>query len=486
MTPLILLNAVGLTPRLLPLAPRLQSLADAGWMRPLREVIPAVTCTAQATLLTGQTPQRHGIVANGWLWRDSGEVRFWQQSNRLIQATPLYVTARRRAAEAGRSFRCAKLFWWFNQGADVDISVTPKPYYGAGGNKVFGITGTPAGLSEDLERKLGPFPFPSFWGPMAGLPCTQWIAQCAAEVLRRERPDLAFVYLPHLDYDPQRFGSSHPSPPPQGGREQSASLPPCGGGLRWGGADMPRLVGELDAACAQLLDAARSLGARVWVVSEYGHAQVNRAVLPNRALREAGLLTVRSGPFGENLDTFTSRAFAVCDHQLAHVYVADGVDRPRVRDVLLGLKGVARVFDGDERDEIHLKHERSGELIALAEADAWFAYPFWLDDRHAPDYARTVDIHRKPGFDPCELFFDPRLKWPKGRVLWRLLQKKLGFRTLFDVVPLDTALVRGSHGLAAADAADRPLLIGEGPVPPQPELPMTAVHDSILHRLLSD
>lgn len=459
MAPLLLLNAVGLTPRLLPSAPRLQALANAGWLRPLHEVVPAVTCTAQATLLTGQTPERHGIVANGWLWRDTGEVRFWQQSNRLIQATPLYVTARRRAAEAGQAFRCAKLFWWFNQGAAVEISVTPKPYYGADGNKAFGITGTPAGLSDDLERKLGPFPFPSFWGPMAGQPCTQWIARCAAEILQRERPDLTLVYLPHLDYDPQRFG-------PQG----------C---------DMARLTGELDAACAPLLDAARAAGARVWVVSEYGHVQVSRAVLPNRALREAGLLEVRPGPFGENLDTFTSRAFAVCDHQLAHVYVADDADRPRVRDVLLGLKGVARVFDGEERAEVSLRHERSGELIALADADAWFAYPFWLDDRQAPDYARTVDIHRKPGFDPCELFFDPRLLWPKGRALRRLVQKKLGFRTLFDVVPLDTRLVRGSHGLPATVVADRPLLIGEGPAPDEAEPPMTAVHDWVLQRLFT-
>jgi len=459
MTPLLFVNAVGLTPRLLPFAPRLQALADAGWMRPLREVVPAVTCTAQATLLTGQTPERHGIVANGWLWRDSGEVRFWQQSNRLIQATPLYVTARRRAAQAGRSFRCAKLFWWFNQGAAVDISVTPKPYYGADGNKIFAITGTPEGWTGDLEHQLGPFPFPSFWGPLAGLPCTQWIAQCAALVLRRERPDLTLVYLPHLDYDPQRFG-------PQG----------C---------DMPRLVGELDAACAPLLDTAHAVGARVWVVSEYGHVQVSQAVFPNRALRQAGLLTVRPGPFGENLDTFTSRAFAVCDHQLAHIYIANDADRPRVRDLLLELKGVARVLDGEERNTIHLNHERSGELIALADPDAWFAYPFWLDDRQAPDYARTVDIHRKPGFDPCELFFDPRLRWPKGRTLWRLVQKKLGFRTLFDVVPLDAGLVQGSHGLPAAEAADRPLLIGEGPAPDEPELPMTAVHDWILQRLLS-
>jgi predicted AlkP superfamily pyrophosphatase or phosphodiesterase len=408
-------------------------------------------------MLTGQTAARHGVVANGWLWRDTGEVRFWQQSNRLLQAEPLYRTARARAARRGRTFRCAKLFWWFNQGAAVDVSVTPKPYYGADGNKVFGISGTPEGLTERLERELGPFPFPAFWGPRAGLPCTHWIARCAAAVLRGERPDLALVYLPHLDYDPQRHGPA--------------------------GCDMPRLAGELDAACAVLLDAARAVGARVWVVSEYGHVQVSRPVLPNRALRQAGLLAVRPGPFGETLDTFGSRAFAVCDHQVAHVYVAEAADRPRAREVLAGLKGVARILEGEGRGDLALRHERAGELIALAEPDAWFAYPFWLDDRRAPDYARTVDIHRKPGYDPCELFFDPGLWWPVGRSLWRLAQKKLGFRVLFDVVPLDPTLVKGSHGLPAADPADRPLLLGEGPAPAEAEPPMPAVHDLVLRAL---
>src|SRR5262249_28763687 len=164
----------------------------------------------------------------------------------------------------------------------------------------------PPGLTERLERLLGPFPFHTFWGPMAGLPCTEWIARCAAETLQKERPDLTLVYLPHLDYDPQRFGPA--------------------------GCDMPRLVGEFDAACPPLRDAARAVGARVWVVSEYGHTQVHRPVFPNRALRQAGLLTARPGPFGENLDTFASRAFAVCDHQIVHIYVNDPADLPRVRD----------------------------------------------------------------------------------------------------------------------------------------------------------
>jgi predicted AlkP superfamily pyrophosphatase or phosphodiesterase len=455
--PLLLVNAVGLTPRLLAHAPRLASLAAMGWSRPLSEVTPAVTCAAQASLLTGQLPDKHGIVANGWLFRDTGEVRFWQQSNRLLQAEPLYSTAKSRAVRRGQNFRCAQLFWWFNQGASVDISVTPKPHYGADGNKVFGITGTPDGLTDGLERRLGAFPFSTFWGPMAGLPCTQWIANCAADVLTHERPDLTFVYLPHLDYDPQRFG-------PQG----------C---------DMPKLVRELDDACAPLLDAARAHGARVWLVSEYGHVQVNRAVELNRALRRAGMLTVRDGPFGEVLDTFTSRAFAVCDHQLAHVYIADIADVEKVRDVLAPLPGVARLYQGEERAEIGLLHSRSGELVVLSERHAWFSYPYWLDDRRAPDFARTIDIHRKPGYDPCELFFDPKLTWPKGRAALRLLQKKLGMRTLFDVVPLDATLVKGSHGVPASDLLDGALLVGDGPVPKEGILPMTAVRDVVLAAL---
>jgi predicted AlkP superfamily pyrophosphatase or phosphodiesterase len=206
LTPLILLNAVGLTGRLLPHAPRLNSLAQKGWVRPLREVVPAVTCTAQASILTGQAPTKHGIVANGWLYRDTQEVRFWHQSNALIQAEPLYVTAKRQAAKQGRKFECAKLFWWFNQGADVAFSVTPKPHYGADGNKAFGITGKPDGLTQKLEAKLGRFPFPSFWGPNSGIKSTAWIADCAAEVIKEHRPDLTLVYLPHLDYEPQRNG----------------------------------------------------------------------------------------------------------------------------------------------------------------------------------------------------------------------------------------------------------------------------------------
>ena len=420
------------------------------------EVLPAVTCTAQATLLTGLPPSEHGVVANGWLFRDTNEVRFWQQSNRLMQGEPVYETARKRAAKRGVPFSSAKLFWWFNQGAAVDWSVTPKPWYGVDGNKAFDVSGTPAELGEHLTRRLGAFPFPSFWGPNAGKPSTEWIAKSAAEVIREKSPSLTLVYLPHLDYEPQRRGPA--------------------------GCDMAKHVKELDECCEPLLDAAKQAGAKVWVVSEYGHCDVTRAVEVNRVLRTKGFLTVRHGPFGEQLDVYDSDAFAVCDHQLAHVYVRTLKIIPKVREMFEALPGVARVYAGEERREIQLDHPRSGELILIAEPDAWFAYPFWQDDRNAPDYARSVAIHHKPGFDPCELFWDPSLTLPKLRAARRLIQKKLGFRTIFDVIPLDASIVRGSHGLADADPLDRPILIGHGPNP-GPSVPMTAVKELLLREM---
>jgi predicted AlkP superfamily pyrophosphatase or phosphodiesterase len=405
MSKVCVINVVGLTPTLAAQAPRIRSVGQArGWKSPY----PAVTCTAQATMLTGMGPSRHGIVGNGWLFRDTGEVRFWQQSNALIQGEPLY-----------HGVRTAKMFWWFNQGADVEWSATPKPYYGSDGSKEFGIIDK---TGCGLEETLGPFPFPSFWGPRAGLPCSDWIARASALVLRQNKPDLTLVYLPHLDYDYQRVGPGGASP-----------------------------LAEVDACAGIVIDAAKEIGAKIVIVSEYGLVPVSKPVYLNQALRRAGWLTVRDGPYGESLETFESKAFAVVDHQLAHLYVR-GLPLDEVRRAVEKIDGVDRVV---EPKEIELDHPRSGELIALAKPDAWFAYPYWLDEARAPDFARTVDIHRKPGYDPCELFLTSA---PKAAA--RLLQKKLGFRYRMDVIPLDASLVKGSHGLRPAPE-DGAAIIGE-------------------------
>jgi predicted AlkP superfamily pyrophosphatase or phosphodiesterase len=400
-----IINVVGLTPKLLSHAPRIQKLGPHRvWQPP----VPAVTCTVQATLLTGTYPAQHGIVANGWYDRSAAEIRFWQQSNHLIEAPKLY-----------EGIETAKMFWWFNQHAPVRWSCTPKPHYGCDGSKVFDIIDA---TDCELVTQLGPFPFFSFWGPRAGLPATQWIADASALVIERNRPDLTMIYLPHLDYDFQRY--SQPS--------------------------MDR-VREVDACAGKVIDAAQRIGAIPIVISEYGIVPVKRSVSIQRELRRKGYLSIRKGPFGEMLIPGDSRAFAVVDHQVAHVYVQNEKDREAVRDLLLRLDGVQSVV---APEDLHLQHRRSGDWIALAEPDSWFDYYYWFNDADAPDFARTVDIHRKPGYDPAELFMTS--SW---RAMARVLQKKLGFRYRMDVTPLNAGLVGGSHGLNN-NPEDNPIIIG--------------------------
>ncbi len=431
-----LLNVVGLTPgHLGPHTPNLSRLASEGVALPMQGVVPAVTCTAQASMLTGRMPAEHGIVGNGWLFRDLGEVLFWRQSNALVQGEKLYENV---------SGTTAKLFWWYNRGAPVDVSVTPLPHYGADGSKAFGIHGTPPGEAEELERCFGNFPFLGFWGPHAGIASTRWIASAAVETLRRHEPRLLLVYLPNLDYDLQRHGPAHATSGP---------------------------LQDVDAEAGRVADAARERNMTVVVVSEYGLVSVSRPVHVNRALREAGWLTVRDGPFGERVDLFNCRAFAVADHQVAHVYVQG--DPTPVRERLAALDGVGRVLDADGKREVGLDHPRAGDLVLLADRDAWFTHDYWLDERRAPDFARTVDIHRKPGYDPRELFIDPALRFPSLRVARRLAQKKLGFRYLMDMVPLDPSLVRGSHGLPPASPEEGPVFITNGT--PRDRMHMTDV-----------
>jgi predicted AlkP superfamily pyrophosphatase or phosphodiesterase len=433
MRPLLVLNVVGLTPRLAALAPRLGSLAP----RALQGVFPAVTMTAQASMLTGVTPEIHGVVGNSWFWRPLGEVRNWVQSDRLLSGRPqhplepFYRTAARLARRQGAGLTRAKLFWWFNQGSGCEFSATPKPHYGSDGSKVFDIQTEPPELAGELQAEFGHFPFTAFWGPRAGLASSQWISRATSHVMRTRRPGITLCYLPHLDYDLQRFGA---------------------------GADTARLVREVDDCAAVVLDAAAEIGAAVLLVSEYGITPVSSAVTPNRALREAGLLRVRGGPFGEMLDVHESRALAVCDHQAAHVYVRDPADIAATREVLESLPGVASVLDRAGQHEIGLAHENAGELVLLSERDAWFAYYYWLDAAAAPDFARSVDIHRKPGYDPCELLTDPKLPTPGLSAALTLARKKLGFRYRMALTPLDAGLVMGSHGLPPADPHDGPLI----------------------------
>jgi len=425
------INAVGLTQSLLgPQAPRLSALAQRGRVATIGDVLPAVTCSVQSTYLTGAWPSEHGIVGNGWYFRDECEIKFWRQSSHLVQRPKIWD----RAREIDPSFTCANLFWWHAMYSGADYTVTPRPMYPADGRKLPDVWTNPPGLRESLQRELGQFPLFQFWGPATSIRSTKWIADAAIRVDKQYDPALTLVYLPHLDYELQRVGP-----------------------------DLSKVadhVRDLDGVVGGLLDHFQSRGARVIVLSEYGITPVTRPIHLNHVLRERGLITVREELGHELLDAGAGAAFAVADHQVAHVYVNDVNRRDEVKSLLESTTGVAQVLDEEGKRAAHLDHPRAGEFVVVAEPDAWFTYYYWLDESRAPDFAPTVDIHRKPGYDPAELFIDPKLPLPKLKIAATLAKKKLGFRGLLEVIPLDATLVKGSHGRDNVPEDEQPVWIG--------------------------
>ncbi|WP_426511194.1 nucleotide pyrophosphatase/phosphodiesterase family protein [Dactylosporangium sp. McL0621] len=447
--PTLVLDVVGLTPRLLPHMPNLSRLGAAV---PLEPVLPAVTCSVQSTFLTGEPVSGHGIVGNGWYFRDLGEVLLWRQHNALVGGEKLWDAARR----ADPAFTVANVCWWYAMGADVDWTVTPRPIYYADGRKEPDCYTYPPELHDELTDSVGPFPLFTYWGPNAGLASSAWIARAAEQVMKVKNPDLTLVYLPHLDYDLQRYGPSDPR--------------------------AARAAAELDTVLGPLLDAARTSGRAIVALSEYGITDVHRPVDINRHLRAEGWLNVHTQDGMEYLDPCTSRAFAVADHQIAHVYVRNAQDVHEVRKVCATLPGVGEIRDG-------LGHERAGELVLLAERDAWFTYYYWLDDTRAPDFAQLVEIHRKPGYDPAELFFDPAGPGAaKARAGLALIRKKLGMRYRMSAIGLDAGAraVRGSHGLLPADPADGPVWLCDDPAVAPARVHATEVKDLLLRVIAGD
>jgi predicted AlkP superfamily pyrophosphatase or phosphodiesterase len=374
----------------------------------------------------------------------------WRQHNALVEGEKVWETAR----GVNGDFRVANLCWWYAMGASADLTVTPRPIYHADGRKSPDCYTDPPELHDRLCGRLGEFPLFHYWGPGAGIKSSRWIADAARLLLASEPLDLLLVYLPHLDYDLQRFG-------PEGPEARAAAR-------------------ELDEVAGGLAEHARARGDQVIVLSEYGIAPASRPVDINRALRRAGLLRVYEQAGMEYLDPWTSRAFAVADHQIAHIYVRDPRDVTLAREAIAGLAGVGLVLEGEARAFVRLDHPRAGELVAFAERDAWFTYYYWLDDERAPDFARAVEIHRKPGYDPAELFMDPDDRWARARAASALARKKAGLRYLMAVVPLDPRHVRGTHGLLPESAADAPVLLCSEGSAARRRIPAAEVRDLIL------
>ncbi|MBC2932627.1 nucleotide pyrophosphatase/phosphodiesterase family protein [Nocardioides sp. zg-1228] len=445
---LLVVDLVGLTPDLLQHMPRLRRIADEGSRATLEPILPAVTCSVQSTFLTGLPPSGHGAVGNGWYFRELGEVFLWRQHNKLVEGEKVWETIRRERPD----YTVANVCWWYAMGATTDWTVTPRPIYYADGKKAPDCYTRPPELHDELVGELGEFPLFTYWGPTASIASSEWIIAATRRLMPRS--DLTLCYVPHLDYDLQRFGPDSP--------------------------EAARAAREVDAALAPLLDDAERAGVTTLVLSEYGITRADRPVDVNRMLRRAGLLEVYTQDGMEYLDPWASRAFAVADHQVAHVYVDDPADLESVRARCAELPGVDQVLDRAAQAAYGLDHERSGDLVLVADETAWFTYYYWLDDARAPDFARGVEIHRKPGYDPAELFFDPDDRAVKLKAGLTLARKMAGLRYAMKVVPLDPSPVRGTHGRLPADPAGGPMLVCSTPGAVTGSVAATDVRDLLL------
>lgn len=452
----VVINIVGLSSSLIgEHTPFIQSFAERGKQAIIEPVLPAVTCSAQATYLTGKYPNEHGIVANGWYFEEECEIKFWRQSNKLIHAPKVWETAK----EKNPDFTCANMFWWYNMYSTVDYSVTPRPQYRADGQKIPDVYSYPADLRDGLQEKLGQFPLFSFWGPRTNIAASRWIAEASVEMDKQYDPTLTLIYLPHMDYNLQRFGPGH--------------------------ASIATDLQEIDEVVQQTVEYFESKGAHVILLSGYGISKVDQPIHLNRIFREKGYIKVREENALELLDPGASEVFAVADHQLAHIYINNAqLDIESLKQLIVSQPGVEKVLTKEEQKEYKLDHQRSGDLVAVADIRSWFTYYYWLDDAKAPDFARTVEIHRKPGYDPVEMFADPKKKLMMLRVIWKLIRKKLGFRTLMNIIPLDASLIGGSHGRIPEDQEEWPILISNEPDLLQEEVyAPTAVKNIMLSHL---
>ena len=416
----ILLSIPGLRKQDVEAMPNLRTLASAGGSVALAPSFPCLTCPVQANMTTGKTPAGHGVVANGFYWRDKGQVEMWTAWNECITAPQIWDTLREHQPE----LTSAVWFPLHSKGCGADYICTPAPIHNPDGSESLWCYTKPTEMYGELRDELGHFPLQHFWGPLANIKSTAWIAQSALAAARRLHPNFFYIYLPHLDYAAQRSGPDSPA-------------------ARTARTELDEVLGQLFAGFNEAYTGAAGTPPLWLLASEYVIEPVDHVTYPNRILREAGLLTLREEPDGEHLDPATSKAWALVDHQMAHVFVA-GAD-PQVIAQVAGLfegrEGIAEVLTGADRGRYDLEHPRSGEVILISTPNSWQAYYWWLDDAKAPGFARTVDIHRKPGYDPVELHVEMPAR----------------------AIPLDATLVKGSHGAPAHEESQRGMMLASQP-----------------------
>ena len=451
---LCLIEVPGLTRRMVEShAPNLNRVAQQGQIGSLDPDLPAVTMTGHASLMTGQPPTAHGVVGNGWFDRAENVVKFWSQSEKVVTGESIWDAAKKHNPQ----FTALKHFWWPGMASSADVHVNVRPVYYADGRKAPDIYTNQLGLAAEVQRQFGTFPMFQFWGPGVGIASSDWIAKTGGHLIETFSPDLSLIYLPHLDYKQQTLGPNDPS--------------------------IAEEIRQLDEVAGELIDSLQQQEIDVLLVSGYHMNQVDQPILINQLLRQEGWLKVIRNDAGELIDYGMSDAFAVADHQVAHVYVSSDAKIKEVATFIEQIDGVAAVYDQQQQSELGLAHDRSGDLVVLAKTNAWFVYYYWLEESAAPDFARTIAIHAKPGYDPCEMLFDERLRFPKLAVATRLARKLLGMRYLMDVVSTNPQRIRGSHGLKPENEMDAPVWLSSAKLtePTDRLMSMTAIKPLVLN-----
>ena len=353
-------------------------------------VFPAVTCTVQASFRTALPPSEHGMIANGLFDRNLRKTFFWEQASSLYKGKRIWEGFRKKGNSVGQ------ICWQQAIGNDSDLILTPAPIHKHHGGMIQDFYARPHGLYKHLcDKQKKTFNLHSYWGPFTSSASTEWIANATIELLKSGKAaDLQLAYLPHLDYEMQKSG-----PDSKASEKEFA---------------------KLENILERLFAAAKFADYEILIFGDYAITDAKEAVFPNKILRDAGLFSTREVRGALYPDIYSSQAFAMVDHQVAHVYISDKSDISKAKTALQLAPGIKNVFDHKE-----INHARSGELILEAEKAYWFAYPWWDHKSEAPDYASHVDIHNKPGFDPCELFMS---LWPPMSI------------------SQNTSKIRGTHG----------------------------------------
>jgi len=397
---IVVLDIVGLdishvSSGLIPTISDLAGIGECGYLKP---VFPSVTSTVQSSVLSGKYPNQHGIISNGLYDRENYQVSFWEQSSKLVKSERIWDILKKR----NNDLKTSILFWQNTMFANSEFVITPRPIHLENGQMDMWCYSRPPDYYEEVSNIIGEFDLYSYWGPFASFKSTEWISKSVEYTLEKYKPNLLFAYFPQLDYSSQKFGKNS--------TEVKVDLE------------------KIDEVVSSIIKKTKKLGifeeTEFIIFSEYGFNDVNDGISINKLLREKGYLAIRTIKNKEYIDFEYSKAFAMVDHQIANIYIKNPEDKNFVKEILEEVKGIEKICDDKEKRELKIDHSRSGDLIAISNKDKWFSYYWWFEDNKAPTFTKTVDIHRKPGYDPLELFVDFKTK----------------------SIPFETALVKGSHG----------------------------------------